>query len=418
MIAVLLSTLLFAGAPTSLCLQEDATIIEVRVHGNYETPDSEILRLADVPVGAEATDDVLDSIRRRLMGSGRFASVRILRRYRTLDARGGVVLIIFVKEGSSASELPDKLMFWPKFTGGEGYGFSAGGQAALIDYFGYGERLSAYATYGGVKQVCLEAEVGLSEFTFSKVYGGVNLSRRFHPTYEKVMDRLDAWAGATYQRGWAQLGVEAGLADIDYEGLEGSYFYFRADATVDSRAESTIPGNDVRLYASWERRWVGAGAIDGAALAAWSGAGDYSVDIYELDVRLYKRLFGHTALCAQLFYITSGGPLPTYMKPFNGRETSVRGHETGLWIGDRMAVGKIEYRVPLHSLAKFYRYGIHFFADAGTALDYGQGFDAAEWRYGVGCGVFASIAGFGARLDLAHNLEGSFRVHFGSGFSF
>ena len=59
------------------------------------------------------------------------------------------------------------------------------------------------------------------------------------------------------------------------------------------------------------------------------------------------------------------------------------------------------------------------FVDAGQAWDFGTSREQAEWRRGVGGGLFLIASVVTLNLDIARGLKtGDMRVHFSSGFSF
>jgi POTRA domain, FtsQ-type len=69
-------------------------VAEVRVHGNIRIPDAEILKLAGIAVGAPLPDTGVTGIEDRLRASGRFESVEVRKRFRSLTATEEVALIL------------------------------------------------------------------------------------------------------------------------------------------------------------------------------------------------------------------------------------------------------------------------------------------------------------------------------------
>jgi outer membrane translocation and assembly module TamA len=76
-------------------------------------------------------------------------------------------------------------------------------------------------------------------------------------------------------------------------------------------------------------------------------------------------------------------------------------------------------RAPLTSVLHGSKLGVTAFMDAGKAWDFGTSRDQAEWRRGVGGGLFLIASVITLNVDIARGLKtGDTRVHFSSGFSF
>src|SRR5262245_12210321 len=118
----------------ALQLATTETVMEVRVHGNHTTPDSAVLTLAGDVVGQPATDDLIAAVVRRLNDSGRFTSVEVRKRYRSIENPADVLLIIVVNERPGVSQkgrgepgwttLTARSMWAPMFGYSDGYGFT------------------------------------------------------------------------------------------------------------------------------------------------------------------------------------------------------------------------------------------------------------------------------------------------------
>ncbi len=104
--ALLVVVLLATGGPAfaqqaaaPAVAQAPAEVLtEVRVHGNYATPDAEVLRLAGLSIGQPIDDAAIEAAAGRLKASGRFEDVEIRKRYRSLEPGGDVALVILVRE--------------------------------------------------------------------------------------------------------------------------------------------------------------------------------------------------------------------------------------------------------------------------------------------------------------------------------
>ena len=121
------------------------TITEIRVHGNATLSDEAVLTLAGVAVGGSLDVGGTDAVEKRLRDSGRFDEVQVRKRYRTL-AMDDVALVLVVHEraGLSATgeapgivrRLRNRLMFFPILQYDDGYGWTYGGQTAVVDALG------------------------------------------------------------------------------------------------------------------------------------------------------------------------------------------------------------------------------------------------------------------------------------------
>src|SRR5690606_20583765 len=80
---------------------------EVRVHGNAAVPEDEVLRIAGVQVGAPLEPDAAAAIERRLKNSGRFETVQVRIRYRSLSDPTDVALVLVVHEKTGVTMSPD-----------------------------------------------------------------------------------------------------------------------------------------------------------------------------------------------------------------------------------------------------------------------------------------------------------------------
>ena len=81
------------GAPVAT-----ETVVEIRIHGNNSVPDEEVLELAGIAVGDFVDSAELDAVARRLATSGRFETVEVRKRYRSLTATDRIALVIVVRE--------------------------------------------------------------------------------------------------------------------------------------------------------------------------------------------------------------------------------------------------------------------------------------------------------------------------------
>ena len=170
-LAALLALLCACVVPPARA-QSRVVIEEVRVHGNYATPDAEVLRLAAIELGTPADASVFEAITRRLEDSGQFSRVQLRRRSRTLDDDSRVALIIVVTEHPSAQpvdrglpkvpgplgRLRQQTMFLPILGVEDGYGLTYGVRTALVGGRSSATRIAVPASWGGTRQLAIEAE--------------------------------------------------------------------------------------------------------------------------------------------------------------------------------------------------------------------------------------------------------------------
>jgi hypothetical protein len=65
-----------------------------------------------------------------------------------------------------------------------------------------------------------------------------------------------------------------------------------------------------------------------------------------------------------------------------------------------------------------YHTGIDVFFDSGAVYEYGTSIGNTGFKHGAGFGGFLLFMGFGIKIDLAYDMDDSFRVHFSTGFRF
>jgi len=394
---LVLALLALAG----LCRADE--VVEIRVHGNATVPDDEIIRLAGVEVGDQLSEPYLDEVRRRLRGSGRFEWVRLLVRYRSLERAERAVLIIVVRE---RPPLAKKFMFMPILEVGGQYGFTYGIRVVGIDLLGTGERLSFPLTWGGTKRAAVEAsrDFGVVGPLRWRLFAGAGILSRENPFYEVGDDRVEVWGGAAARFDWLLLRFRGGWTDIEFGALDESFFTYGVDVALDTRRDVSLPRDAVYAGFGWER------------LAVRDGGP--ACNLYSVDLRGYKGLIGQSILAGRFYHRRADAALPPYQKLLLGGASALRGHRSGDYVGDNIALASLELRLPLTPLAAFYRAGFHFFFDAGAVYDHGTAMGDADFHYGAGIGAWAFAGFFGLKAEIAHDLVRSLRFHLSTGFRF
>jgi outer membrane protein assembly factor BamA len=347
------------------------------------------------------TDAAVTEIRQRLTRTGRFDWVEVTRRYRSLTSRDQVVLVITVREKPPASS---KFMFMPILAGSDEYGLSYGGRITALNLLGAGERISFPLTWGGIRRAAVESHFGLGTPVIDSFTAGAAVSRKENPFFDIGDLRREVWAGVGRRFKNLEITWRSGWTGVDFGAVEQNFISHGADIVLDTRQDENLPRDAFYAGTGWERMSLRAGGPD--------------FNRYKLDLRGYKGLFGQAILAAQVFYHRSDGRLPDYQRPFLGGASTVRGYKPGAFIGDNLFLTSLELRMPLTSPMKIYHAGVDFFFDSGAVYEHGRKLADTQFRHGAGFGFFFLIAGFGIKVDLAHNLRDNARVHFSTGFRF
>ena len=423
---ILVSFAFFALSCFAFAEQKIATI---RTLGNYETPDKRLVELAGIALGDPFTDSTVAEIEKRLRRSGRFESVEVRVRYLSLGESGDVALVIVVKEKVS---LPSKFMFGPILGLSDEYGLTYGVRVAIIDPLGLADsnvlplsKVYFPLSWGGTRQAGIEAEFNLGQFDLGRMVNRLNVYagriRRENPHYEIADDRLEFNARFATRLRFFTLGIGGGWTDIKFGGLDEEFTDFGIDFAIDTRRDANLPGDAVYFGVGWRLiSYEGYGPIllgDLEPAIIDLGSRD-NTNIFNIDARAFKRLFGQVLFAFQLYYQEADRALAPYLKPFLGGSATLRGYGPGDFVGDNIALAAAEMRLPLTKVLDRWRAGIHFFVDSGAVFDNGQELGDADFHYGIGAGGFIFAAIVGAKVDIAYDLEGDVRFHISSGFRF
>jgi len=380
---------------------EETKIASVRVHGNPNIPDDQVLRIASVSPGDPFSDGVAEQIEQRLLRSGRFESVEVRVRHKTLDGAGDVALVIVVRERRS---LPGRFMIAPLIKISDEYGLTYGAGVAAVDTFVEGDRFAFPLSWGGERRAAVEADLPIGAVARgSHLLLSIGRKRSENPHYEIADDRTELEAGLFSRFRFMGLRFRGGRTAVRFNSLDEGFLTFGADIVVDTRADPAIPGDSFYIGVGWEYLSF----FDRTA-----------ANRYAIDLRGYKHLVGPFLLAARFYRRVADSALPPYEKPFLGGGETLRGTAPGRYAGDNIALGVVELRVPLTSPLAFYRTGLHVLYNAGAVYDHGGGLGDSEIHHGVGFGGFFFAAIIGVRADIAWDLEGDIRFHIGSGFSF
>jgi len=396
------------------------TIREIRVHGNADVKDEDVIKLAGISLGETLSPDAVSSIEKRLKDSERFETVEVRKRYRSLDDPTDVAIVLVVHERpgvrSAASggitstsgtwhHVTSRLMFFPILNYVDGYGFTYGGRVSTIDLFGAGERLSVPLTWGGTKRAAIEAERGFKSGPVSRVFATFGIWNRENPHYEIDDQRVEL--KGRVERQFAHMfrvGADASRSSVEFGDVNDDIWTFGTNAALDTRRDPAFPRNAVYLGAGW---------------SALNLRGADRINRYETDARGYLRVIGQAVAAGRVQYFTSDATLPPYERLLLGGSSNLRGFGTGTFVGDRMIVTSAELRVPLTSVLHGGKLGVSAFMDVSKIADFDGRLKDAKWQRGAGGGLFIIAAPVRLNFDIAHGLDGGgTRLNLGTGFSF
>ncbi|MCA1560330.1 MAG: FtsQ-type POTRA domain-containing protein [Acidobacteria bacterium] len=410
--------------------QGGAEIIgEIRVHGNAFLQDDEVLKLAGIAVGDALAASSVEEIRGRLRSSGKFESVEVRKRYRSLTSTTDVAIVLVVHERPGVTSLASsdpvvtrpvrrltrRLMVLPIVSYADGYGFTYGGRVSTVDLLGAGERLSVPLTWGGTKRAALELERTFKRGPLTRIESSVAIWKRENPRFGLEDQRVELKGRAERQFGRLfRAGVGASRSAVDFGEFEDRLWTVGATGTFDTRGDPTFPGNAVVLSAGWTSLHFSPRGPNPAPTAPSQRA-----TRYDTDARGYLRLLGQAVAAGRVHYTTSDATLPPYERLLLGGSSTVRGFRTGTFDGDRMLITSAEIRMPITSVLSGAKLGVSVFADAGQVWDVGASRGDADWHRGVGAGGFLIAPLVAINLDVARGLKtGDTRVHLSSGFTF
>jgi hypothetical protein len=399
---------------------QSETIREIRVHGNAFLADEDVIKLAGVSVGMPLQSNDLDAVRQRLKDSGRFDTIDVRKRYRSLTDSTDVALVLLVHERPGVRKVEDgpsvvfnpirrmksRLMFLPILSYADGYGFTYGARFSTVGLLGIGERLSVPLTWGGTRRAALEFERPFKQGPLTRIESSVAIWNRENPRFEIRDQRFEVKGRA--EKVFADLirvGVDGSRSTISFADVDDRLTTIGTNVALDTRGSPAFPSNAVYLSAGWT-------AMDFRLLPD-------RVNRYTSEARGYLRVYRQNVVAARVQYVTADSTLPPYERLLLGGSSTLRGFDTGAFDGDRMLVTSAELRMPITSVLSGAKLGVTAFVDAGQIWNAGESRDHAVWHRGVGGGVFLIASIVRINLDVAHGLNtGDTRVHLSSGFTF
>jgi outer membrane protein assembly factor BamA len=404
--------------PQVVLAQAGEVIAEIRVHGNHTTPDEEVLRIAGLAQGEPADTATLDAARTRLVQSGRFPSVDIRARFRSLADTSQVAVIVIVSEhpavqpvdiglptiSGPVGRLRRSAMFLPILDYTDGYGLTYGARASFVNTLGRNGRLSVPLSWGGTRQAALEADRTFDHGPLSRLRGRAGIWRRENPFYRIGETRQEIEGEASRRIGpIVGFGVTGSLANVRFGEIDTRATAVGAFAEVDTRRDPLFPRNAVYARSSVSRLGFGE-------------ARDVSRVTH--DLRGYLGVIGQTVLAARVHTIDSSGPTPPFANVLLGGAATLRGVRAGSFVGDNLVAMSAELRMPFTSPLRVARTGVTVFYDAGVAYGHDQRWRDRRLERGVGAGLFIAAPFVQLQLDVARGIDRATRVHLTTGVSF
>lgn len=415
-VAAAVAALIAAPRPAAAATQSgpQEVVSEVRVHGNYRTPDQEVLRLAGIAVGQPLAPNGVEAAADRLRQSGRFDTADVRKRYRSLADEAQVAIVIVVSERPGVEKggvMPGPLkrvrnavMASPTLEYADGYGVTAGARVALADVFGKGGHVAVPMTMGSTRGAGVEIDKTLRSGPVRRLQAGAAVASRENPAYGVRDRRQELTLSASRPvAGALRVGARAKWADVAFGAVRDRFVSYGAGITLDTRANPGFPRNAVYASAGWD---------------LLRPDGGRAVNRYTFDARGYAALVGPAVLAVVARSETADAPLPVYERRLLGGIASLRGFRAGAFTGDNVATASVEVRLPFHSAMHVGQTGLTLFADAGAAYDHGTRLKDADTHTGFGAGWYLRAPLIQIEIDVARGTGGHTRVHASAGFRF
>lgn len=402
------------AAAAQTAAQATEIVAEVRIHGNYATPDADVLALAKITIGGALPPGEIEAIAARLRASGKFETVEIRKRYRSLDATDEAVLIILVQEHPGVEiggvmpgpmkRLGNASMILPILDYVDGYGFTLGGRFSFVNVLGKEGHIVMPLTFGSTRQVSVEFDKTIRTGPVRRLRVGASEISRENPAYDIRDRREEVWADL--QRPFARVlsaGAGAGWSRVHFGDTVDDVATYGARLVLDTRANPAFPRDAVYASAEWK------------ALDPKSGP---VVNRYRLEARGYLDFIKSSVIVARVLSEQADAPLPAYERAMVGGFSTLRGFAAGSFVGDNVAAASLELRVPLNSPMGFGQTGLKIFGDAAAAYDHGATLKDAPFHYGWGGGWYLRAPLIQLDVDVAYGVDKGARAHVQAGIRF
>lgn len=384
---------------------EPAPIVEIRVHGNHSTPDADVIAASGLAVGQPSGDAQLTAAAARLRASGRFRSVEIHRRLRSIDDPDDMLVLVLIEELPGASpDLPtpgwlrrttSRVMWLPVLAYTEGYGVTYGLRIAADDLLGPKSKVSVPLTWGGERKAGLGVERSFERGPLTRLVANAGVRRTEHPAFDVVERRVGGDVRAERViTSWLRAGAGARLDEVRFDGITSRVSTAGGDLIVDTRLDPSFPRNAVWIMAGLER----------------VGVSEVVRRRHHLDANAAVGLVRGSALSLRVFQISSDGALPRFEQAWIGGANWTRGYRAGHRADDNAAGATVSWALPLNSPLNVARTGVRVFADWAAVYPAKSSWQDASYDRGVGAGWFASATAFTFSVDVARGRDDT-RVH-------
>jgi outer membrane protein assembly factor BamA len=286
----------------------------------------------------------------------------------------------------------------------DGYGFTAGARFSFVNVLGKEGHIIMPLTFGSTRQVTAELDKTLASGPVRRLRLGGSVVSRENPGYDIRDRRNEVWADVTRPIGGVlSVGANAGWSDVHFGDTTDRLATYGARIVLDTRLNPSFPRNAVYARAGW------------AALDPESGP---AINRYALEGRGYLGFIKSSVLVARALSETVDAPLPAYERAMVGGFSSLRGFRAGSFVGDNIAAGSLELRVPFNSPLGVGQSGFKIFGDAATAYDHGTKLADATFHYGWGGGWYLRVPLVQLDVDVAYGRDSGTRVHVMAGLRF
>ena len=396
----------------------------IQVHGNTITPSEEVISASELKEGSPFSESVRADAEKRLRSSRRFHQVEVLKRYASISDLTQITVLIQVDDGPVRIDPPIpgppgvpssggvplgvrrgplNVMFAPILNAEDGYGFTYGARLAITGHRNTRQRVVVPLSWGGDKRAGVEFQKEFSHRFAPDLRTGGLVQRRTHPFFESNADRKRIWGRAD----WAltrqiRAGTELAWQDSTLADERVEARSVGGDLVFDTRIDPLMPHNAVFARASVERLQFGS----------------RSAVRTDLEANGYIGLYRGMVLALRAIREDMSQPAPNFYKSLLGGSGNLRGFRAGYRIGDTLAAGSAELRIPMSSALRVARVGTSVFMDAGVTYDKGARVSDQKLERGIGAGVWATAPLFRISVMVARGLGSGTRVHFGAGLTF
>jgi outer membrane protein assembly factor BamA len=286
----------------------------------------------------------------------------------------------------------------------DGYGFTAGARFSFVNVLGKQGHIILPMTFGSTRQATAELDKTFAGGAVRRLRVGGSVVSRENPGYDIRDRRNEIWIDAMRPiAGVLSVGASAGWSDVHFGEATDQLATYGARVVLDTRQNPAFPRDAIYASAGW------------TALDPKSGP---VINRYRLEARGYLDFIKSSVVTVRALSETVDAPLPAYERAMVGGFSTLRGFRAGSFVGDNIAAGSLELRVPLNSPMGFGQAGLKIFGDAASAYDYGSTLKHSTFHYGWGGGWYLRAPLVQLDVDVAYGIDSGARVHVFAGLKF